>query len=175
MRSEPATPVTAALGLGASLGDRARALRLAAYALDARPDVEVEAASRILATPPVGGVATSGFLNVVLRIRTTLAPRALLTVCKEIETRLGRRPTCRWADRVVDLDILLYDARVVTDPLLRIPHPRLAERDFFLAGLAEAWPEAPNPWTGRPWTEALRARRVYPAVGVLPIGSARPR
>ncbi|MDP2312476.1 MAG: 2-amino-4-hydroxy-6-hydroxymethyldihydropteridine diphosphokinase [Pseudomonadota bacterium] len=159
----------AALGLGASLGDRARALRLAVYALQARPDVHVEAASRVYATSPVGGVASHGFLNAVIRVRTTLPPLALLQVCKAIEQRLGRRPTRRWADRVLDIDILLYGDQVVAEPGLRIPHPRLAERDFFLAALAEAWPDAPNPWTRLRWTDTLRARGAWPVVGTLPV------
>jgi 2-amino-4-hydroxy-6-hydroxymethyldihydropteridine diphosphokinase len=174
----PAAPgeQPAALALGASLGDRLRTLTLAVYALDARPDVTIVRSSRVYATAPVGGVATGGFLNAVVQIRTSLPPLELLAACKELERRLGRRPTRSWADRVLDIDILLYDRRVVTEPALRIPHPRLAERDFFLAALAEAWPDAPNPWTGLPWAATLRARRAWPIAGVLPAplpGAAR--
>jgi 7,8-dihydro-6-hydroxymethylpterin-pyrophosphokinase len=57
---------------------------------------------------------------------------------------------------------------VVVLPALRIPHPRLAERDFFLAALAEAWPDAPNPWTGLPWATTLPVTPRWPVVGVLP-------
>jgi 2-amino-4-hydroxy-6-hydroxymethyldihydropteridine diphosphokinase len=160
--------VPAALALGASLGNRERALSLAVRALDARPDLTVVRASRVYATRPIGGVARAGFLNAVVRVQTSLSPLDLLAVCKDLERRLGRRPTRSWADRVIDLDVLLYDARIVTEPGLRIPHPRLAERDFFLAALAEAWPDAPNPWTGLPWATTLPARAIWPVVGVLP-------
>lgn len=160
--------VPVALALGSSLGDSATVLRLAVHALDATPGLRIERCSRVYATPPVGGVARGLFLNAVVRARTTLDPLDLLRVCKTLETRLGRRPTRRWGDRVLDLDVLLYDRAVVALPTLRVPHPRLAERDFLLAALAEAWPDAPNPWTGLPWAATLAARRAWPAVGTLP-------
>ena len=168
MTPSPDGGARVALGLGASLGDRLATLRLAVRALHARPDVDVLRISPVYATPPAGGVATGGFLNAVLLARTSLAPEALLDVCKGLEQRLGRRPTRRWADRVVDLDVLLYERAVVATPRLRVPHARLAERDFFLQGLAAAWPDAPNPWTGLPWAASLPPRRRFPVVAVLP-------
>ncbi len=164
----PGPAVDVALALGASMGPRLQTLNLAVRALDARPDLAIVKCSRVIATPPVGGVAHQGFLNAVVRARTTLSPLALLDVCKALEVRLGRVPARSWADRMIDVDVLLYDNRVVTEARLRVPHPRLAERDFFLACLAEAWPEAPNPWTGLPWAATLPARRHYPVAGVLP-------
>lgn len=158
----------AALALGASLGDRARTLLLAARAVDAQAGIRVVGSSAILATPPVGGVARRSFLNAVLYIETDLAPAELLATCKGLEVRLGRRPTRSWADRVIDIDVLLYGRLVLTTGTLRVPHPRLAERDFFLQALAEAWPDAPNPWTGAPWSNTLRSRREYPAVARIP-------
>lgn len=158
----------AALALGSSLGDSATSLRLVVHALDATPGLRVVHASRVYATPPAGGVARGTFLNAALRCRTTLAPLDLLAVCKGLEVKLGRRPVRRWGDRVLDVDILLYDRAVIELSGLRIPHPRLAERDFLLAALADAWPDAPNPWTGASWASALPARRAWPVVGVLP-------
>ncbi len=171
MPSAPDPVTSAALALGASLGDRLRVLTLAVHALAARPDVQVRRAGRVYATAPVGGVARAGFLNAVIRIETSLSPVALLAVCKRLEERLGRRPARSWADRVIDIDVLLYGAQVVQEPELRLPHPRLAERDFFLAGLAESWPEAVNPWTGLRWAVALPVTRTWPIAGVLPAGS----
>lgn len=163
-----APPVDVALALGASMGDRAGALALAVRALDAAPDLVVTRCSRVFATPAAGGVARQGFLNAVIRARTTLAPLELLDRCKAVERRLGRRPARSWADRVLDVDLLLYGKRIVATERLRVPHARLAERDFFLQALAEAWPDAPNPWTGLPWAAALPPRRTYPVVGTLP-------
>lgn len=160
---------TVALAFGSSVGDRRTAIELALRCLDARPDLELLGASRLLSTAPVGGVATRTFLNAVVRARTTLSAADLLAVCKDTERRVGRRPARSWADRVIDIDVILYGKRVITTPNLRIPHPRLAERDFFLAALAEAWPDAPNPWTGLPWATTLPARRSFPIAGVLPL------
>ena len=164
-------PVDVALALGASLGDRAGSLRLAMRALDAHPELTITRCSRIYATAPVGGVAHQGFLNAVVRIRTPLGPLALLDLCQALERRLGRRRARSWADRMLDIDILLYGAAVIATERLRVPHARLAERDFFLACLAEAWPEAPNPWTGLPWAARLPASRAYPVVGVFPMAT----
>jgi 2-amino-4-hydroxy-6-hydroxymethyldihydropteridine diphosphokinase len=159
---------TAALALGSSIGDRQRTLHLATRALDAQPGLRVVHASRIHATPPVGGVARASFLNAVLRVETELAPLALLATCKHLEVRLGRRPSRSWADRVLDIDVLLFGADVIRTPTLHVPHPRLAERDFLLEALWECWPDAPNPWTRAPWAATLRSRRAYPIVGTLP-------
>ncbi|MFZ5478333.1 MAG: 2-amino-4-hydroxy-6-hydroxymethyldihydropteridine diphosphokinase [Myxococcota bacterium] len=159
------TRAEVALALGSSLGDRAEALRLALSALEVTPGLRVVRVSRVLATAPAGGVARGVFLNAVVRGVAALSPAELLATCKRIERLLRRRPARRWADRVVDVDVLLYDRAVIAEPDLRVPHPRLAERDFLLQALAEVWPDAPNPWTGEPW---LRARRLAPVVGTLP-------
>jgi 2-amino-4-hydroxy-6-hydroxymethyldihydropteridine diphosphokinase len=160
------TAVTAAIGLGASLGDRRRALAVALAALAATPGVDVVAVSRLYRTPPAGGVARGWFLNAVVLVRTTLEPGPLLARCRAIEARLGRRPAPRWADRVLDLDLLLHGERVQDgrDPVL--PHPRMAERPFVIVPLLEVAPQARDPRTGRPFT--LPPTGVRPvAVGVL--------
>lgn len=158
--------VTAAIALGSSMGPRLATLVAAARILDAR--VGVVAASAVVETPPAGGVAARPFLNAVLVVSTALSPRALWHVCREVERRLGRRPARRWADRLVDVDVLLYERAIVSLPEVSIPHPRLAERPFQLRLLAETWPEAVNPWTGLPWVQALPVSPRWPVVGTLP-------
>jgi len=138
----------AVIGLGASLGDRARTLRLAVAALDAALDVEVIGASRLYRTVPLGP-ARGWFLNGAVRIRTRRSPRGLLALCKQIEARLGRVPTARWSDRVVDLDILIYGDRVRRGPALALPHPGLVERAFALVPAAEVAPDLLHPVLGR--------------------------
>ena len=84
------------------------------------------------------------------RIQTSLEPRELLTVLLELERDLGRtRDGPRFGPRTIDLDILLYDDRVVDEPGLRIPHPRMAERAFVLEPLAELDPGLEIPGRGR--------------------------
>jgi 2-amino-4-hydroxy-6-hydroxymethyldihydropteridine diphosphokinase len=138
------------VGLGANLGDRAATLARALDLLRAEPGVEVVAVSRLRETDPVGVEDQPRFLNGVALLRTTLAPRALLDVLLAVERRLGRvRDGARWGPRTLDLDLLLYDARVVDEPGLRVPHPRLHERRFALEPLAELAPSLEIPGQGR--------------------------
>lgn len=155
------------------MGPRLPNLLAAARMLDVH--CGVVAASPIIETPPAGGVATRPFLNAVVVLSTGLAPVALWRVCREIERRLGRRPSRRWADRVIDVDVLLYERAIVSLPEVSIPHPRMAERPFQLRLLAETWPEAVNPWTGLRWMEGLPVEARWPVVGTLPCPRRVPR
>jgi 2-amino-4-hydroxy-6-hydroxymethyldihydropteridine diphosphokinase len=157
--------VDVAIALGASLGDRGRTLHLAVAAL--RPLGVALDPSRIILTPPVGGVAHQGFYNAVVRMRTRLPPLDLLARLRAIELRLGRRPTRRWADRVIDLDLLLHGDTVRAEEPLILPHPRLHERRFVLQPLLEVWPDARDPRTGAAYAPLLRGAP-HPVVGVLP-------
>ena len=139
----------AVIGLGSSLGDRSRNLRLAARLLCAAPEVRWVAGSRLWLTPPMGGVARGPFLNAALSVETSLPPHALLSWCKAVESRVGRRPARRWADRAIDLDVLLYGAVVVRSETLTIPHAGLLERDFALRPAQEVAPSLLHPVVGR--------------------------
>jgi len=140
---------TAYLGLGSNLGDRRRNLEAALEALRAHPQIAVSAVSSFLETEPVGGPPGQGkFLNAAAKIETDLSPAALLEGLKRIERAIGRTPGPRWGPREIDLDILLYGEEILETGTLVIPHPRLRERRFVLAPLAEIAPEARDPVTG---------------------------
>lgn len=160
--------VIAAVGLGTSLG-ACEILALAARALDRLPGTRVRSTSRIFRSPAAGGVATGTFHNAVLTVDTDRDPDALLSALKALEGRLGRRPTRAWADRRIDLDLLVYGLRIIVGRSLVLPHPRIATRSFVLAPLRDAWPAAVDPWTGGRY--AAIPRDLLPVVGVLP----RPR
>lgn len=96
----------------------------------------------------MGGPPQGPYLNAVVVMHTVLGPRPLLGGCLEIEREAGRERRERWGPRVLDLDLLLYADAVIDVPGLRIPHPRMVERRFVLAPLAEAWPGVEIPGLG---------------------------
>jgi 2-amino-4-hydroxy-6-hydroxymethyldihydropteridine diphosphokinase len=123
--------IPALIGLGASLGPRLQTLRLAAELIESWPGVRSVARSRVFLSAPMGPAARP-FLNAAIRIDTSLEPRLLLGVCKEVECRLGRRAATRWADRMIDLDLLLVGEIEMNEPDLTLPHPGLLSRSFVL-------------------------------------------
>ncbi len=138
------------IGIGSNVGDRVAFCRKAVEALGEVEAIEVTAVSSLYETAPVGGPPQRSFVNVVVRIETSLDPRALLETCKAIEHRMGREPSdIRWGPRVADLDILLYGSDKISEPDLEIPHPRLKERRFALVPLLEIDPDATDPWETR--------------------------
>jgi 2-amino-4-hydroxy-6-hydroxymethyldihydropteridine diphosphokinase len=125
------------IALGSNLGDRDAYLRQAREAIAAIPECRVVAASSVEETAPLGGVAQPSYLNQMLAVETTLDPVALLIQLQRIESEAGRTRSDRWASRTLDLDIVLFDDRVVNSGDLIIPHPGLPERPFWQRELAE--------------------------------------
>ena len=128
------------LGLGSNLGDRAAHLQFALDGLAARAG-PVAAVSAVYETEPVGGPPQPDYLNAVVVLDTVLEPRALLGVAKALEQEAGRDPeTTRWGPRPLDIDILMVGDEVVDEPDLVVPHPRIHQRAFVLAPLADVDP-----------------------------------
>lgn len=132
---------TAVLGLGGNIGDVRATMAAALDVLAAGFDVDVEAVSALYETPPWGNTEQPAFLNAAARISTSLSARELLDAVLATEQRLGRHRAERWGPRTIDIDILIFGTGVVDEPGLTIPHPRLAERAFALAPLADVAPE----------------------------------
>lgn len=128
---------SAYVALGSNLGEREAHLAAARSALAALPRTSLAAASAIEETPPLGGVRQPAYLNQMVRLETGLTPRELLAACQVIERAAGRERRERWASRTLDLDIVLFGERTISDPDLTIPHPGLAHRDFWRRELAE--------------------------------------
>ena len=142
------------LGLGSNLGDRAAHLQFGLDGLAARAG-RVVAISPVYETQPVGGPAQPDYLNAVVAIETECSPRELLGIAKALEAEAGREPpdpTKRWGPRPLDIDILMVGDQRVDEPDLVVPHPRIHQRAFVLAPLADVAPElvvAPNAgWQG---------------------------
>jgi len=134
------------LALGANVGNRAANMRMALRLLE--PSCHVTRVSSLYRSDAVvleGASPTLGrcdYLNAACECETALTPEGLLACVKRIEHAIGRRPAERWAPRVIDIDILLYGDTAIDTPALTIPHPRIAERNFVLAPLAELAPDA---------------------------------
>ena len=140
------------LGIGSNLGDRLAYLQLAVDHLASGPGVRVTAVSPVYETDPVGGPVQDDFLNAVVEVETDLAPPALLARCAAAEAAAARVRSIRWGPRTLDVDVLWIDGYTSADPVLTVPHPRMAERAFVLAPLHDLHPTlAPEPvggWEG---------------------------
>jgi len=137
------------VGIGSNVGDRADTIDRAVRALTQTPGITVAAVSPLAETGPVGGPEGQGpFLNGAAALDTSLEPEALLDALQTIERDLGRRRSERWGPRTIDLDLLLYDERIIAHARLTVPHARLRERRFVLEPLAAIAPEAVDPVTG---------------------------
>ncbi|HEV7534814.1 MAG TPA: 2-amino-4-hydroxy-6-hydroxymethyldihydropteridine diphosphokinase [Acidimicrobiia bacterium] len=131
------------LGLGSNVGDRAAHLQSAVDGLAARAG-RVVAISPVYETEPVGGPAQPDYLNAVVAVETALSPRELLVVGKALEAEAGREPPDpgrRWGPRPLDVDVLMVGDEHVNEPDLVVPHPRIHQRAFVLAPLADVAPE----------------------------------
>jgi 2-amino-4-hydroxy-6-hydroxymethyldihydropteridine diphosphokinase len=138
------------LGLGANLGDRAGNMRRALRALE--PACRVLAVSSLYrseAVVPEGAPPGPDYFNAACEVETDLAPHELLAHVKEIERALGREAGERWAARPIDIDILLYGEETVESADLVVPHPRIGERNFVVAPLAELAADVLHPPSGR--------------------------
>lgn len=150
---------TAYLALGSNLGRREYYLSEARRLIAERIG-EVMAVSSTMETEPVGFESPHPFLNQVLSVRTTLSPKVLLRVTREIERELGRDRKSvggQHYDRTCDIDILLVEDLIYRDEELEVPHPRMRERLFVLQPLAEIAPSLVDPVTGRTIEELLWA------------------
>jgi len=144
----PVLPESVSIGLGSNRGDRLDHLRRALFALLTHPEIRVQVVSPVYETEYVGPGSQADYIHACVEVHTRLAPRVLLSVLKGIEQRLGRAPGGHLLPRIIDLDILLYGDRVAADGFLTLPHPRLPERAFVLAPLADIAPERKLPDSG---------------------------
>jgi len=151
----PVATHTVYLALGANIGDRRGNLAAALQRL--REVTEIEVISSIYETEPVGYADQPRFLNTVCRGKTWLDAENLLKYAKEIESAIGRKPSFRNGPRPIDIDILFYDDLTLEQEKLTLPHPRLRERAFVLAPLAEIAPEVVDPVSGKNAQELLAA------------------
>jgi len=152
------------LGLGTNLGQRRLNLQRAVVGLAA--GMTITAVSPIYETPPWGMTDQPHFLNLCLAARTTLSALALLAFAKNLEAEMGRQPAERWGPRLIDIDLLFYDNLIIDNEHITVPHPRLHERTFVLAPLADVAPDFVHPLCGLTVTQMAAA---------VDIGEIKPR
>jgi 2-amino-4-hydroxy-6-hydroxymethyldihydropteridine diphosphokinase len=133
----------ALIGFGGNVGDARSVLDEGVRRLCDGDDVRLIARSSDYRTSPWGVVDQPPFINLCLQVETTLSPHALLQRALAVEAGLGRDRLVeqRWGPRSIDIDILAYDDRVIDEPGLTLPHPRLTQRAFVLVPLSEIAPE----------------------------------
>ncbi len=132
------------LSLGTNIGDRRRNIEEALKLLDEGLGVHWNALSTIIESKS-WGFEGGDFLNCAVCYDCSLSPRELLRLCKDIEYRMGRREQMEfnpdgsriYHDRIIDIDILLYGELTLDEPDLRIPHPKMREREFIMGPLME--------------------------------------
>lgn len=136
------------LSLGSNMGNRTVNLEVAVQALDRLEGVTVGAVSNTYETEAWGDPGQPGFLNLAVEIETAIEPLELLNAVKKIERDGGRRPAPHWGPRVLDIDIILWGAAVMSTPELTVPHSEFRNRAFVLRPLAEIAGHAVDPVSG---------------------------
>lgn len=162
------------VSLGANVGDPASQLWEAVRKLAGHDRVALRGRSSVWKTSPVGPVADQpDFANAVVKLVTTLSPKALLTLCKAIEDSMARdrEKEVPMGPRPIDLDILTYGELSIEEKDLIVPHPEMAKRAFVLEPLRELDPEFVHPKTGKTVGEMLKALpKGQKAVRIGPLG-----
>ena len=144
-------------GLGTNLGDKEHNLRLAVRKIEERVG-KVVSLSAFYATAPWGFSSEHTFLNAAACVETLHPPLSVLHLTQEIEREIGRTDKCVggvYSDRVIDIDLLLYDDRVLDTPELKLPHPLMHERRFVMEPLAEIAPDLVHPILKKKMRELL--------------------
>jgi len=132
------------------LGEKERNLNDAIISLSQEVGFVIRS-STFYASKPWGFESDNDFLNAVVLVDTALTPFDVLSKTQEIEKSLGRtaKTINSYSDRLIDIDILLYDNLIIDQPTLKIPHPLIAERDFVIIPLSEIAPDLVHPVFGR--------------------------
>lgn len=125
------------IALGSNLGDRASYLSQARSAIASLPGTRVLAESSVEETEPIGPKGQGAYLNQMIAVETELSPRGLLHALHRIENQAGRERSVHWGPRTLDLDIVRFERQSVNDADLVIPHPAIADRDFWRREIAE--------------------------------------
>lgn len=143
------------IGLGSNMGNRLDYMRRAVREIAVRTGAEIIAETTVMETAAVDFENQPDFLNMIVKIKTDLAPLGLLEILQQIENDLGRIRRFPKGPREIDLDILLYDDLIIKDPVLDIPHPGILFRNFIMRHLLELDPDLADPASQKKYSEVL--------------------
>jgi 2-amino-4-hydroxy-6-hydroxymethyldihydropteridine diphosphokinase len=158
------------VGLGSNLGNRRGHYQKALELVAALPKTRIVKRSSLYESEPIGD-AKNWYVNGVIEIETDFSPEKLLQRLQAIEQAMGRKKTPqtkKWASRKIDLDILLFDNRIIETRTLKIPHPELHKRRFVLLPLSELAPQLTHPRLGVTIVELLANLKDAKRVMLLP-------
>jgi len=130
-------PHIAYIGIGSNLGSPGENCRAAMARMEAHESIAITLRSSLYETEPFGKTDQNRFVNAVVQIDTALTPAELLEALLKIEQDMGRVRKEKWGPRIIDLDILFYEDRIVQEKMLQIPHPGIPERSFVLIPMKE--------------------------------------
>ncbi len=159
------------IGIGSNLGDPAENCEKAARFLNATPEIEVVAQSSFYESEPVGKINQNWFVNTTVAIQTSLNPEALLDIVLKIEKDFGRERREKWGPRIIDLDLLAYEDRVINSIALTLPHQEMTKRRFVLLPLSEFAGDYLHPIANKTIRDLLKELPESPQVKKLPSAS----
>jgi 2-amino-4-hydroxy-6-hydroxymethyldihydropteridine diphosphokinase len=136
------------IALGSNLGNREDNINEALRRLRQK-GLQIIAVSDFITTKPYGVTDQPDFLNAVAEVQTDKSPAELLLGLLQTEQEMGRKRLRHWGERIIDLDLLLYDDQIIDLPDLKLPHPDMQNRDFVLRPLAQIAPDVVHPVLGK--------------------------
>lgn len=123
--------------IGSNVGERKEQIISAIALLKKYKNINLVKLSSLYETLPFGVKEQDNYYNCALEIKTDYEPKDLLMILKTVEKEVGRKESFTWGPREIDLDLALFDNLVIRNETLKIPHPGIRERDFFLVPLLE--------------------------------------
>lgn len=145
------------IALGSNIGDKTGNCTRAISLISKHEDCIVLRVSSFYETEPWGVVEQDKFINMAVEIETALSPFELLEFLKSLEIEMGRTKAERWGPRLIDLDIIFYNDKIIDEKGLNVPHPHMHERAFVLAPLSEIAPDLIHPLLGKSISELFKS------------------
>lgn len=147
------------LCVGSNRGDRKANILTALKLLNEYDNIELESVSSVYETEPFGYAEQEKFYNLAVSLRTEYSAPDLLMALKAVEKEVGRKPGVHWGPREIDLDLALFGNEIAIDEKLKLPHPGIYERDFFIVPLIELDDNIYEPLNGKKLKEYLKLVR----------------